>query len=81
MVRVCSGESGGEVMLGSRTEVIITWGTAYVLWITATASARVLGEVIVTPERTLLLVSDWFGGQDIGQLVQDLLCFELIRQD
>lgn len=39
--------------LESCTEVMMIWGMEYVLWITVMASARVLREVILIPERTL----------------------------
>ena len=35
------------------TEVMMIWGMEYVLWITVMASARVLREVILIPDRTL----------------------------
>lgn len=40
------------------TEVMMIWGMEYVLWITVMASARVLREVILIPERTLLIRLD-----------------------
>lgn len=44
--------------LESCTEVMMIWGMEYVLWMTVMASARVLREVILIPDRTLLISLD-----------------------
>lgn len=45
------------------------------MWIAVTASARVMGEVIVTPERTLLYISTRLA---YNTSVMGILCFKLI---
>lgn len=52
-VKLLGDDVDDDENLESCTEVMMIWGMEYVLWITVMASARVLREVILIPERTL----------------------------